>query len=94
MRRTHSSSTGRAALLPPAFVGALHIFLLPAMAKLLDLGHALVSGTLIAFSFGGLALFSHQFWSLLQHIKTLPPPVREPAAAAPAAAASSAPTLA
>lgn len=65
------------------------------MAKLLDLGHALVSGTLIVFSFGGLALFSHQFWSLLQHIKTLPPPVREPAAAAPAAAAaSSAPTLA
>jgi len=68
------------------------------MAKLLDLAHTAITGTLVVFSFGGLALFSQNFWGLVQHFKALPPPLSPEAAAAAAAVApgpsGSAPRLA
>ncbi len=63
-------------------------------SRFLNLAHSAISGTLIVFSFGGLALFSHQFWSLIQHIKHLPPGPLPEATAAAAAAVSAPPKLA
>lgn len=51
------------------------------MSKFLNIAHSAISGTLIVFTFGGFALFGQQFWSLVQHLKALPPPPKVDSAA-------------
>ena len=46
--------------------------------RVLNLGHKVIAGTLIAFSFGGLAFVGQRFWSLIQHFKVVYPPTPAP----------------